>query len=731
MLPLLLLLPLLWGGSLQEYPGYELHIPELVTVQEGLCVIVFCEFYLRRVSFTTDQLCIYWYWTGGNIYSNHLVATNCQNLVVKTETQGRFHLLGDPKTNNCSLSIRDARKSDTGTYELQVWTRQYVQYFYQNKLNLQVTDLTEKPDIHILEPLQSGSPTNLTCSLPGSCDGGRLLTFSWMGDALNMLDPSTLQSSVLTLTPRPQDHGTYLTCQVKHHLWPWVTMERTVRLNVSYAPQNLTIKIFFNGTVLKVMGNTIPLPILEGQSLHLVCVADIPPAELSWFQGSRALNASPIFNMSDPELPPVRIGNEGEFTCQAQNSLGSQHVSLCLSLLYSPQLPRPSCSWEVEGLHCSCSPGAWPAPSLRRRVGDQLVEGNSSNASVTVTSSSAGSWANSSLSLHKGLSPGLGLYCEAGNDHGNQSVTVLLLPGELLRPRANGTLLPLLEGQSLLLVCVADSNPPATLSWAWEGKDLSTSQPSVPGLLARTPNVRDWRWRGVHMSSSAPTGLPAPYLEAFVLGELQEKRWENSFCCTCFTKVKDGSWPLILTLIRGAVMGAGFLLTYGLTWIYYTCAGAGGRPGGPGPGGGEGPGGGPGGVREGAPGRRAREAQAGGSRARGAADGGDARRKGRGRRAAEAGRRMDRRWRGARLLPEETPVPPTREPRERPQAAPGHAGNPGLGSGPGRYPSPGPLLEPPPPHPQLQTWLRALVLDSLEPDTVGSNLGQGVKRQDR
>ncbi|KAM9632811.1 sialic acid-binding Ig-like lectin 14 [Trichechus inunguis] len=543
MLPLLLLLPLLWGGSLQEYPGYKLQIPELVTVQEGLCVIVFCEFfYPWHVSFTTDQLCIYWYWTGDNTYSNCLVATNCQNLVVKTETQGRFHLLGDPKTNNCSLSIRDARRSDTGIYEFRVWG-QYVQYSYRTQLNLQhlgprqlplsSSDLTEKADIHILEPLQSGSPTNLTCSLPGSCDGGRPLTFSWMGDALNMLDPSTLQSSVLTLTPRPQDHGTYLTCQVKRR-WPQVTTERTIRLNVSWpylsipdAPQNLTIKIFFqNGTVLKVMGNTIPLPILEGQSLRLVCVADSnPPAELSWFQGSQALNASPVFNMSDLELPPVRTGNEGEFTCQAQNSLGSQQVSLCLSLLYSPQLPHPSCSWEVEGLHCSCSARAWPAPSLRWRVGDQLVEGNSSNASVTVTSSSTGSWANSSLSLHKGLSPGLGLHCEAGNDHGNQSVTVLLLAGQGV---------------------------------------------SLPGVLAMTPNIRGWRWRGVHMSSSAPTGLPAPYLEASVLSELQEKPWENSFCCTCFTKVKEGSWPLVLTLIRGAVMGAGFLLTYGLTWIYYT-----------------------------------------------------------------------------------------------------------------------------------------------------------------
>ncbi|XP_061029871.1 sialic acid-binding Ig-like lectin 14 [Eubalaena glacialis] len=42
--------------------------------------------------------------------------------------------------------------------------------------------------------------------------------------------------------------------------------------------------------------------------------------------------------------------------------------------------------------------------------------------------------------------------------------------------------------------------------------------------------------------------------------------------CSCpkVSGERQGSWPLVLTLLRGALMGAGFLLTYGLTWIYYT-----------------------------------------------------------------------------------------------------------------------------------------------------------------
>ena len=58
------------------------------------------------------------------------------------------------------------------------------------------------------------------------------------------------------------------------------------------------------------------------------------------------------------------------------------------------------------------------------------MEGNPSNASYTIISSSAGPWANSSLSLRAGLSAGLTLSCEAENAHGAQSASILLLPGQ-------------------------------------------------------------------------------------------------------------------------------------------------------------------------------------------------------------------------------------------------------------------------------------------------------------
>uniref|UniRef100_A0A8C3WT28 Ig-like domain-containing protein n=1 Tax=Catagonus wagneri TaxID=51154 RepID=A0A8C3WT28_9CETA len=338
MVPLLLLLPLLWGGewagSLQEGRGYWLQVQESVTVPECLDVNVTCSFsdpWSRW--YPAGQLFIYWFREGDDIRSSEPVATNDPRRAVKQETQGRFQLLGDPESNDCSLSIRDARMSDTGVYFFRVerGERSKYKYSYRDKtLKLQVTGLTEKPDIRFQEPLESGRPTNLTCSLPQVCDGGRLVRFSWAGGALDAMDPETLGSSVLTLTPRPQDHGTNLTCQVKLQ-GSQVTTERTILLNVSYAPWNLAIKVSLrNVTALRILQNTSSLLIFEGQAPTLRCVADgNPPAQLSWFPESPALKVTPMSSTAILKLSGVGTAPR-EITCQAQNPLGSRNLSLNL-----------------------------------------------------------------------------------------------------------------------------------------------------------------------------------------------------------------------------------------------------------------------------------------------------------------------------------------------------------------------------------------------------------------
>ncbi|XP_054443261.1 LOW QUALITY PROTEIN: sialic acid-binding Ig-like lectin 5 [Pteronotus mesoamericanus] len=440
MVPLLLLLHLLCGGSLQEQQRYELRVQGSVMVQKGLCVHVPCSFYPWSPWSSSGKLYIYVYQKGYHQHKVELVATNVPTLQVKTETLGRFFLT-NPRTNNCSLSIRDARKRDAGIYFFRVERRSTTQHTYQDEemtllvtapgprhLPLSSSDLTQKPDIRILGTLESGHPAWLECTLLWSCEGRRRLSFSWVGDALDSLSPKTLRSSKLTFTPKPGDHGTKITCLVTLE-GPQVTTQNTIRLNVSYAPRNLTVVgSYRNVTALNILQTT-SLLILEDEAPRLLCVADSnPPAQLSWFRGSPSLNSGPISSTRVLELPRMGTGGEGQFTCRAQNRLGSRTLRLRLFVVYPPRLLGPFCSWEDQGLRCSCSSRGQPAPSLRWRLGEGLLAGNHSNASHAVTSRSAGPWVNGSLSLRAGLGAGLRLSCEAENVHGAQSGGALLLP---------------------------------------------------------------------------------------------------------------------------------------------------------------------------------------------------------------------------------------------------------------------------------------------------------------
>nr|XP_035959947.1 sialic acid-binding Ig-like lectin 13 isoform X3 [Halichoerus grypus] len=447
---MLLWLLMLWGGPLDAALSYQLELQESVTVQEGLCVHVPCMFSYPWLTFAIPQMS--WFQKGADVNRDPPVATNKPNQKLHERTQGRFFLHGDPQTQDCSLDITGVNMGDSGTYFFRIFTHSYL----DNMLSLNVTALTHTPDILIPGTLESGRPGNLTCSVPWACEQGTPPIFSWTSAALTSLGPRTHLSSVLTLTPQPQDHGTNLTCQV-YFPAAGVMVERTIQLNVTHAPQNTAIRIFQgNRTVPKILQNMSSVLILEGQALRLLCAADSsPPAELSWFRGSPPWNATPIYGSANLDLPQVGAAEEGDLTCQAQNPLGSQHVSLHLSVVYPPRLLSPSCSWEGEGLHCSCSSRAHPAPTLRWRLGEGLLEGNHGNASWTITSSSAGPWANSSLSLSGPLGSGLRLSCEARNAHGEQSATVLLLPDKGLVSKAftNGTFLGI-GIMTLLFLCL-------------------------------------------------------------------------------------------------------------------------------------------------------------------------------------------------------------------------------------------------------------------------------------
>ncbi|XP_023363644.1 sialic acid-binding Ig-like lectin 11 [Otolemur garnettii] len=115
------------------------------------------------------------------------------------------------------------------------------------------------------------------------------------------------------------------------------------------------------------------------------------------------------------------------------------------------------------------------------------------------TNSSAGPWANSSLSLHWGLNSSLRLSCKAQNVYGAQSGTVLLLPGKP-EPRTGFTLgavvgagvtalLSLCSCFALLRVKTCRKDTPSTLDPTSLGDQHEC--PPAPAVATPTPGEEE------------------------------------------------------------------------------------------------------------------------------------------------------------------------------------------------------------------------------------------------
>ncbi|XP_053462112.1 sialic acid-binding Ig-like lectin 10 [Nycticebus coucang] len=181
-------------------------------VEEGPCSTIPCIFEFPEESPSNPM--IMGYWLSEN--SSSPAAPNKPNATMDDNAMDRLHILEKSKDPDCTLMIHDILKGDGMTYLLYADLGEQKHASPTENIKLSVSDLTQKSKLHILEILAAGKPVTLNCTIKGTCRETKSLFLSWRRPTLSSTPgvSSSSPTSVLHLTPKPEDHGTTLRCHL-------------------------------------------------------------------------------------------------------------------------------------------------------------------------------------------------------------------------------------------------------------------------------------------------------------------------------------------------------------------------------------------------------------------------------------------------------------------------------------------------------------------------------------
>ncbi|XP_069803450.1 myeloid cell surface antigen CD33-like [Dendropsophus ebraccatus] len=221
---LVVILPLLWKG-ITSLPGYTIQVSPSVSVQEGLCVTIPCNFTAdNRNTFSNTT----GYWRRMPLHTGDIVATNDKSSDVK---KPNFYLKGNPDSGDCTLTITDAGREDEGEYYFRFEESKdspvKYNYYGETTTAITVTDLTEEPVISDLGTVTAGIDKTVTCSPPGNCSAASLV-IQWKKSDVSGIWKNT---STITFTPSPDDHQKTITCEMTNSRGN--TTKKTILLDVS------------------------------------------------------------------------------------------------------------------------------------------------------------------------------------------------------------------------------------------------------------------------------------------------------------------------------------------------------------------------------------------------------------------------------------------------------------------------------------------------------------------
>ncbi|XDV15880.1 hypothetical protein PO909_015834 [Leuciscus waleckii] len=339
---------------------------------------------------------------------------------------------------NCSLILRDVRKSDAGIFRLVHNTASGQIRMNAQGIRLDVTDA----EVEVQTESDNVTEGDWILFICGSCIPSMTATYIWRKDG--RLHSRHHGENLLYLeSVGLEDRGRYLCTISGHEGLNSTSVDITVR--PVYPPKNVSVSVSPSGVI------------VEGDSVTLNCISDSnPPAEISWIKGGMILQSGDTYSITN-----IKSEASGNYYCSARNkhrSLNSSAVTV--NVMYPPKSVSVSVSpsgviVEGDSVTLNCISDSNP-PALNF----SWFKENETSAVGSGQSFSISSF-NSSFSGR--------FYCEAQNKHGSQRSASVSLTVKDPPKSVSVSVSPsgvIVEGDSVTLNCISDSNPPA-LNFSW------------------------------------------------------------------------------------------------------------------------------------------------------------------------------------------------------------------------------------------------------------------------
>uniref|UniRef100_A0A8C5QFP0 Ig-like domain-containing protein n=1 Tax=Leptobrachium leishanense TaxID=445787 RepID=A0A8C5QFP0_9ANUR len=330
------------GDSESCETSYPLTVQEQVSVPEGQCVNISCTINNKSFSPTVRG-----YWR--KLSPDHsgcypIVATNDKSVTPSDKIQ-TFRLTGDLSNGDCSLTINDANKQDTGTYEFRIEDGENRCSYRDKHVNVQVTgcDSESWEKSHplnvqewvsvpegqcvmipckilnkVFSPNARGywrkvSPDHTSC-YPIVATNDKIQNFSLTGNLTN-------GDCSLTITDANKSDAGKYEFRIEDADVRWSYRNKYLNLKVTGVPFN----------------HSDTVNVTEGDNVTITFSIDSnPPAKVTWRRGQEreymALGQVLVV------IPAISRQQSGTYTCLAQNKHGNDTITFHVKVSF----PGPS-----------------------------------------------------------------------------------------------------------------------------------------------------------------------------------------------------------------------------------------------------------------------------------------------------------------------------------------------------------------------------------------------------